>query len=188
MNFAIQGAFNNFVMQTTKVMTKVKEIVVNSPKYGQKIILIDSEDYELVSKYKWTIWSHGKSGTLYATTNFNGETHLLHRFILGLKKHSKFIGDHKDGNGLNNCRSNLRICTQKDNSKNQKVSKLSVTGFRGVHWYKAYSCYMVQITVNYQKIFIGYFKDKIEAAKAYNEVASKHHGEFAKLNEIPCAG
>lgn len=112
-----------------------------------------------------------------------GKLQSLHRLIMKVTN-SKINIDHRDGNGLNNQKYNLRICSQSDNAKNQKLSRINSTGFKGVHYFKQYNKFMAQITVNYKKVFLGYYDDKTEAAKAYNIAAIKHHGEFAQLNTL----
>lgn len=178
MNFSIHGAFNNFVMQTTKVMTKVKEIVVNSPKYGQKIILIDSEDYELVSKYGWHL--RKDTHTFYAHTNINlkygRSVLLLHRLILGAKKGEMI--DHKDGNGLNCTRSNIRFCTPHENALNRNIKSNSL-GFRNI--IKRNNKFMVRISNGKKRFSVGTFDSLQQAIDKYNLEAKKYYGEFAKL-------
>ena len=73
---------------------------------------IDEDDYEKVSKYKWSKKPSSSSYTTYAKTNTGGKKIHLHRFIMGLGdyKDDKRIINHIDGNGLNNCKKNLEIC------------------------------------------------------------------------------
>lgn len=103
-----------------------------------------------------------------------------------LKKPKIFI-DHIDRNGLNNMRSNLRFTTVALNACNTRFLSKSKSGYRGVYLYR--NGYMVGqytacILVKRNKIFGGYFPTAIEAAKKYNELALKYHGEFARLNPI----
>lgn len=93
--------------------------------------------------------------------------------------------DHKDHNTLNNCKSNLRRCSRAENNTN-RVMLLNKTGpsFKGVHMgtgnYK--HKFVAFISVGKKAIYLGTFNTDIEAARAYNEAAIKHHGEFAQIN------
>jgi hypothetical protein len=98
----------------------------------------------------------------------------------------KFI-DHKDGNRSNNNLDNLRECTAADNQHNRKnqikfVSTCSK--WKGVCWIKHRKRWMARIKVNYKSIYVGYFTDEDDAARAYNEAAKKYFGEFAHLNAV----
>ena len=102
------------------------ELIIKS-KGENYIVLIDEEDYDRVSKYNWRI-SYHKSKIKYCQTciKIDGKitTLSLHRFLMGLEHGNKLVVNHKDGNGLNNAKSNLEICdqmynTQSINTKNK---------------------------------------------------------------------
>jgi hypothetical protein len=86
--------------------------------------------------------------------------------------------DHIDGNGLNNCRSNLRICTQRQNNYNKRGKRR----FTGVRRYREGSKYAARIIKDGKNYYIGSFDDPIEAAKARDRKALELHGEFAHLS------
>lgn len=111
----------------------------------------------------------------------------MHRLVMGLhKKRIPFI-DHIDRNGLNNQKSNLRICNQSTNQQNTGLNSRNVTGFKGVSLYTI-GCnagkYVVSLKANGKRYHGGYFKDPLMAAKKYNEMAKKIQGEFAFLNKL----
>ena len=167
----------------------MKVITIHSKKNGVKDILVDDDDYELVSKYRWCIAF--TRGSFYAvnTTYVNRKpiNIKMHRLIMGLLDNPKILIDHKDNNGLNNCRSNLRITDQAKNACNTKFTSKSNSGFRGVYKYNKENMnrmYGVYVRHERKRIFGGYFSEPIEAAKKYNELALKYHGEFAKLNQF----
>ncbi len=167
----------------------IKQIKLTSPKYGEKIVSIDKEDFILVSKYHWSI--SFVRGNWYAIHNYTDKGKRfqikMHRLVMGANNPKIHI-DHKDHNGLNNCKSNLRKSTILQNSQNVGATVKSTTGFKGVFLYTKHAMagnYVVRIMSNGKRIFGGYFKDPIEAAKKYNELAQIHHGEFAFLNPIP---
>lgn len=104
----------------------------------------------------------------------------MHRLIMDPPKGMEV--DHKDGNTTNCQRSNLRVCTRQENVKNTSKRSHNTSGYKGVSWFKPNKKWGVHIGFDKNKLFLGLFKDKIEAAKAYDEAARKYHGEFAKLN------
>lgn len=171
----------------------MKKIEINSKTYGTKYVLVDDEDYELVSKYTWNLGkvSHGKVDKFYAIHSFNKgvdetgryrfSSFKMHRLIFGFPKDRI---DHKDNDGLNNQRSNLRIATPSQNSANSVISKNNTSGYKGVTYRKDADRYATRIRVNDKLICCGHFKDPKDAAKKYNEMAIKHFGEYAKLNII----
>lgn len=90
--------------------------------------------------------------------------------------------DHINGNGLDNKLKNLRICTNQENQQNRYNQSNNKSGYKGVGWHKTTKKWRARISINNQLIHLGLFQNKIEAAKAYDIMASKHFGNFAKLN------
>ena len=140
---------------------------------------ISPEDQELVDKYEWRVNSRG----YIVRRGRNNSQNYLHHLIIGKPKKG-FVVDHIDGDKENNTRENLRICKQAENCANSKISKNNTSGFKGVSWNKALKKWHAYIMLNRKRIHLGYFKDKLEAAKAYNKAALKYFGEFARLNEV----
>ena len=151
-------------------------------------ILIDDEDFDLISKYNWYVYKPHKSTTYYSRAthtikeNKNAKIY-IHRLILGVTDPSIFV-DHIDGNGLNNQKLNLRICSQSENMRNMKKPISNKSGFKGVFYRKDRNTYAAAIVVKGKKHHLGHFKNKLDAANAYNQAAIKYFGEFAKLNVI----
>lgn len=143
--------------------------------------IIDSDDFAKVSEYKW-YGRKGKNGTIYATSTMHKNLH-MHRFILGVTDRKMFV-DHIDHNGLNNSKSNLRKVNNSQNMRNMRPCKNTSSKFKGVYWNKTKKLWTTQITVNKNKKHIGHFINEIDAAKRYNEMAKKLHGEFAFLNPV----
>lgn len=146
-------------------------------------ILIDDEDYEKISKFKWFI---NKRLYVRRTQYINGkEKELrLHRYILNIID-SNIIVDHINGNTLDNRKCNLRICNNKQNSYNSKKIKSS-SKYKGVFWNKVNNKWQAQIHPEGKHIHLGYFDSELDAAKKYNEMALKYYGEFAKINNLSC--
>ena len=146
------------------------------------VALVDDIDYERVNKYKWYVHKSGSKNVLYARARICGKQILMHRMILNLNK-GQFT-DHVSGDGLNNQKSNLRLCSITQNAQNKKSHKKSSSQFKGVSWRKKEKCWKSNIMVNGKAISLGYHRDEKEAAKAYNVAAIRYHGEFASLNQM----
>lgn len=147
-------------------------------KYGLgKFALVDDEDYEELSNYKWGVMAVG-----YAYTYYH-EIIYMHRLILNPPKNKEV--DHVDGNKLNNQRQNLRICSSQQNKFNTfKAKKKKSSIYKGVCFLGQYNCWSASIKYNKRRIHLGIFKTEIEAAKIYNQKAKELFGEFAKLNHL----
>lgn len=145
------------------------------------VTLVDDEDYEKFSSHKWHYTTVG-----YAATDIGGRKNkkkiLLHRLITGAGEND--IVDHISGNKLDNRRCNLRITDKKGNQRNQGLRVDNSSGYKGVYWDKSSQKWKAQITVDHKRISLGYHPTKEDAAKAYNDAASKLHGEFAFINVI----
>lgn len=126
--------------------------------------MVDDCDYEYLNQFYWHF--DGK----YARASIGGKKVRMHRLILPEAK----IIDHKDGNGINNTRANLRECTNKQNCGNY--------GPRGK--YKGVSKFGNKYMAKIANRYLGLFETPELAAIAYNEAAKKYFGEFAYLNII----
>lgn len=145
---------------------------------GYKTI-VDDPDYEELNKYLWCVWI--PSGKPYAASALGKGKKLfkMHRVILKLDD-PKIKVDHRDGDGLNNRRSNLRLATSRQN--NQNAVKSSMSPYRGIQQVPSGN-WQASIRDNFgTSIYLGTFREDYEAAKAYDEAAKKFHKEFAVLN------
>lgn len=144
---------------------------------------IDLEDFEKVSSKTWyPNKTNGTEGTIYVT-DCRGQQ--LHQFLLNPTK--GFEVDHIDLNPLNNCRSNLRICTHQQNQCNQPLQVNNTSGVTGVSFYRPRGKYRARIKVSQHDIHLGYFHHFIEAVQARNEGIKLMFGEFGRLNDAPDA-
>src|SRR5574343_1897382 len=159
----------------------MRTIEIISKTHGSLQISVDDEDYEYLSKYKWSIYKRGS--TYYCVSSISGKHRQIHRFIL--EHHSNnlenMVVDHINGNGLDNRKENLRICTIAQNIMNSSKRKgVTYSKFKGVTWDKMDKTWIAYIMFNRKRIHIGCFKSEIEAACAYNVAAIKYFGEFAR--------
>ena len=156
---------------------------------------VDKEDLELVAQYKWsalvTPWA------TYAITQGKTKPIYMHRLIMDAPENRQV--DHKDGNGLDNRRHNLRIATPKDQAGNTKPRKKRsdiASKYKGVSWranpngiggrWRA----EIEIALpsedgtRKRKRFIKYSLNEDDAARFYNDMAREYYGDFAKINVI----
>lgn len=132
-----------------------------------KVALVDDEDFESLSRFKWQ--ASQESGIWYARRG--------HKTI---RMHTQIMGglnvDHRNRNGLDNRRENLRFATRSQNGFNTKLFKSNKSGAKGVSWYKwlAVPKWRADIKVNGRKIHLGYFHDKDEAIAARQTAEAKH--------------
>lgn len=149
-------------------------------------ILIDEEDKQLIEQYRWKAQTN--RGRTYfvnvAQKEYKQKVIRLHRLIMGLTGEfdRNVAVDHINGNFLDNRKSNLRIVTASQNAMNAKKHKSRTSGYKGVYYKKCHKKYVARIGVKNTRIFLGYFKTEIEAARAYDQAAKIYHGEYALLN------
>jgi len=93
------------------------------------------------------------------------------------------VCDHINGDGLNNRKVNLREASRAENSWNSGKSRgVSRSKYKGPAWDSRDKRWEVRISVNGRRIYLGRFKNEVEAAKAYDAAAKKYHGRYANLN------
>jgi hypothetical protein len=142
--------------------------------------LIDDADLPLIQGYCLYSKVDRKHGLIYVQCCLptNRKRYFkLHKMITGYKR-----TDHKDGNGLNNQRSNLRDCTHAQNIRNSRRHVDSTCNFKGVAFDKRRGKWFARICIQYKTVWGGSYKTELEAAVAYDVLAKKYHGEFARLN------
>lgn len=146
-----------------------------------KYAIVDDEDFEMLNKWKWHYNKNRGQGRAQRSTSrksLEGKTSVfMHRVIMNCPKDLQI--DHINGNGLDNRKSNLRICTNIENSRNKNITKNNTSGIRGVSWNKSYQKWHTYIRVNYRHVFLGYYFDKEQALKVRKEAEEKYFGEFA---------
>lgn len=148
-------------------------------------VQVDDADYDELVKYSWYI--HKDPNTLYARRslkNRSGGGLFMHRQLFkGQLDKSKEV-DHIDGNGLNNQRHNLQVCSKIQNNQHRRKIRLGTSKYKGVHWSKGNKGWVASIRINRKLKYLGTFDNEIDAATAYNTEATRSFGSFAHINVI----
>ncbi len=159
---------------------------VRVPLRPRNYALISHTDCDIVMGYDWRIWT-ASNGLRYAVATVKRDdkrcTVYMHRLILGVTLRTQLV-DHKDGNGLNNTRENLRECTQAQNNWNaSKTSEDKSSKFKGVSLLKrGRKRWHASITHLGKNISLGVHETEEQAAKAYDKKARELRPEFARIN------
>ena len=145
--------------------------------------IVDDSDYEFLNQWKWSACKSWWTETVYAARKpfggKNGKSIYMHRLIMGEPQGLEV--DHKDRNGLNNQRTNLRIAEKFQNRSNQGLSKMSVSRAKGVR--QKGRSWEAHISVGDKYVYLGIFKTFQDALDAYDRAAISNRGEFAVTNK-----
>lgn len=146
------------------------------------VAFVDDEDFEWLNQWKW--YAVKKHKIFYAERTTSDRKHLkMHRLILGLSDQS-VLCDHIDGNGLNNCRANLRACSHTENMRNTRPHP-GFSKYKGVQpRYNKSLKWAAYIRINNKEKCLGRFDSEEEAARHYNLAAKETFGDFARLNDV----
>ncbi len=144
-----------------------------------KFAIVDDEDFEWLNRLKWFANQNRKEKEKWYAMRIDGKkTIRMHREITNAPKDMHV--DHKDNNGLNNTRENLRVCTNSQNQANSEKDSKNSSGYKGV--YRDKNKWRAELKKNGKKVLDKTFSDITDAARAYDKAAAEHFGEFAKLN------
>lgn len=155
-------------------------IVIHN-KYGEHKLLLESSDLLHIQNKKVRVMCEKGTGVVRSVlVSKKGEKNgkILSRLILNPPK--GLVIDHINKNPLDNRKKNLRICTQRENTRNKTIQKNNTSGVPSVEWQKDCSMWRVRPKFMGTKIQIGYFKDKNEAIYVRDQVILQLHGKFAK--------
>ncbi len=138
-----------------------------------KTAIVDAED----APFNWHAQRNKR--TFYAVRGERQPSGTVYMF----RMHTELVGkdvDHEDCNGLNNRRHNLRSANLIQQCQNRQRRSDNTSGFKGVSFHK--KRWASRISINGKRIGLGYHVVAEDAARAYDEAAREHFGEFARLN------
>lgn len=147
-----------------------------------KVALVDDDLYPYLMTIRWYAEKNGNG--FYARANVSGKKIRMHEAILEAPQ--GWGRDHVDGNGLNNQRSNLRLCKQSQNISNSRFRRNNTSGFKGV-FKSPKGCINPWISIIKKSgkcIHLGTFETKESAAMAYDSAALRLFGPFARTNAM----
>ena len=139
------------------------------------VVQLDIEDFPAICGKRWRVVEQKKN--CYCVCKADGHLMLMHREILCAKRGQ--IIDHKDGNGLNNRRENIRVCTHAQNMRNRRWNPSLKRPAKGVEL-ELNGRFTARITADKKRIYLGCFDTLAEAKDAYKNAAAELHGEFAR--------
>lgn len=145
-----------------------------------KFAIVDEEDFQRANEYHWSAKKIGNVWYACRCDMVNGvnKTQFLHRFIMNADAE---IIDHKNCDGLDNRKCNLRPCTFAQNGMNKRGKQNRKIEYKGVHS-TGKSKFEATISTNKKTIHLGTYTTTVEAAMAYDTKAKELFGEFACLN------
>lgn len=152
------------------------------------IALVDGNMFDTLCAHSWHVVNTARPGAhrrLYVRGTVNGKPVYLHREVMrlaGLDVENRKV-DHINGNPLDNRRCNLRLCTDAENLRNQRIRRVPKTSrFKGVSQSKNHNRWRASIFKDYKRVHLGYFDTPEQAARAYDAAAVELHGNFARTN------
>lgn len=164
----------------------MKTIQLGGQKAAGRVVLVDDEDYELMTQYRWHVRETAASGNRkasgpYALTNIHREgrrtSALMHTLLTGWP-----LVDHINHNGLDNRRENLRPATRSQNLQNMTGRSNRRWRFKGIEKPSRGRQWKAYIKVDGRLRHLGYFATDEEAARAYDAAAREAFGPYACLN------
>jgi hypothetical protein len=164
---------------------KLKKLLMNNiiKAYHGQDILVDSDDFEYLNQFVWKVILKVKVYKDVQSTHF-GKIVRMSRLVMKVTD-PKILVDHINGNTFDNRKENLRLCNNKENSRNIGKRKGNYTSkYKGVNWNLQSNKWTARINTDNGRKFLGYFNNEKDAGIAYNEAAKLYHREFARLNNI----
>jgi hypothetical protein len=146
--------------------------------------ILDPPDFYRLNNFRW--YAEGEGELIYAlrtviSAREKSRTVRMHRLIMNAPANR--LVDHRNGDGLDNRRENLRLATPTQNMQNRRKTRRKTSSrFVGPTFVKRRGDWSSRLSYKGKRIWLGYFDSEVEAAKAYDKAARKYHKEFARLN------
>lgn len=141
-----------------------------------KVAVIDDVDADIIAPYKWWAVKSRSADRWYAATKIGGRRIWMHALLTTYP-----MTDHRDCDGLNNRRGNLRSCTNAQNCQNRRKGSRASSQFKGVYWNRATETWRACVRKSKKLHYLGTFYTEEAAAEAYRAKATELFGEFARF-------
>lgn len=155
----------------------VKQIKLTKGKFA----IVDDDWFEMLD---FVSWYHRKNGNSQYAENIHWDAKKVEQMHRVIMDPCKDLIDHIDGNGLNNCRNNLRHCNKSQNGMNAHSRRGGTSKYKGVCLHKKSGRWRSTIVKNQKQYSLGMYDNEEDAARAYNKAALEMFGEFANINDI----
>jgi HNH endonuclease/AP2 domain len=157
------------------------EVCRTIPLHGGFEAIVNAKDFKRVSEHLWFVKISYDTAYARRVIRSGGVARYqgLHTYLINPKNGREV--DHRNGNGLDNRRSNLRPATHRQNQRNRKKVN-GASKYKGVSWCKRTRRWESYIHVNGKKRLLGHFKVESDAAGAYDKAARIYYRNFASLN------
>jgi hypothetical protein len=140
-----------------------------------KFATIDDEDFARVGGFKW--YALNRSGKFHVMVSVSRKNYYIHRMIMDAPP--GMVVDHINGDGLDNRKSNLRICHHNENIRNRtSLNANNASGAHGVYWDKSRKRWCAEIKINYKRIYLGRFCLLCDAVEARHDAELDYYGDF----------
>lgn len=178
--FKLSKSATRYYIEKLKLTRKFNNDWVKIP--NNENYMLNLKDNRIVEIGYGEIKSHLNEGSY--DIKLNRRTYKLHRivFLCHHGYYPKYI-NHIDNDKTNNDINNLQEFTKTQCAMNSNLNKNNSSGYKGVYFSKLVNKYKAQFQINGKSQSLGYFNDPVEAARAYDEMAIKHFGEFARTNK-----
>jgi hypothetical protein len=152
--------------------------------YKGESFLFDLEDYEKIKDYKWIVTHKARDGKAYVTAAINNKCIYMHRFVMNAEEYNYYNPiDHRDNNGTDNRKYNLRNATPTQNNFNNNTKKNNSSGIIGVHYEKSTDRWRAEIQC-YRIKKRKSFKEKVDAIIQRLKFEKEICGEFAPQKHL----
>ena len=162
---------------------KLKKVCKIIKLYSGECVRVDEEDFEKLSKYRWCLFKSQKWDYAVRTEHKNGKqrTIFMHREIMGVTDPKEYV-DHKDHDGLNNQKCNLRKSNNRFNQYNVGKKSSSKQKYKNIRQIK--DKWQVRVRTPNGKRIQKTVSTEEEAVKLCNDLVTKYHGDFAYIQQV----